>query len=222
MYRPEDPKAPRYPVFEKVNGRIVPWLSAKGALAIIAACVLAGMFIHLSASWTRTVDVALADGDHADEVAHLERVRDVATYDEVEAELALLADSTGAPREDLTDEERERYYELVGERAIAMRTVAVLVSSDLAELRAEAQELGITSSTTDAELAELIPPTRPEERRVIAAPLAILIAGIIVIAGAALFIEPREGENLYRLIREDKEFRSKQHEYLYAHRTGSF
>ena len=222
MYRPEDTKAPRYPVFEKLNGRIIPWISGKGALVIIAAFIIAASFIHLTAAWTRTVEVETTDAERAEALSHLSQVRDVAVYDEAEAEVGRLSDGQGAPREDLTEEERERYYELISERAIAMRSIAAVISTDLAEMRREAESLGITARTTDEELAAFVPATKTAERRVVGAPVAVLVAGAIVLAAAALMVEPREGMNLYRLLREERAFKAKQHEYLYARRAGSF
>lgn len=222
MYRPEDSAAPRYPVFEKVNGRIIPFVSAKGAAVVVAAALLAVLFIHFAANLTRDVTVALTQEEVAEEMARLESVRNVAALDEISSELEALTAASGTPRADLGPEELERYYELVADKSIATRSVAMLVSAEISAMRTEAKELGITSSTTDEDLFSLIDTTKTQAKRIIGSPATILIALIIVSLAIGMVFEPAEGRNLYRLLVDMRRFNAKQHEYLYARTSGSF
>ena len=211
-----------WPIFAKVDGRILPWMSLKGALILGAACLLAFALNHAAAGWTREAEADRSAADIAADVDEMKLARTVVALDEVTSELEALSGALGEPKDGLSEEELERFYELTATSTLLRKDTAVMLSSELASARKLAADRGITPSTADSELEALAPKTEMREVRVIPQPVALLLVAFIVVTTAVFVLEPEEGSNLAGRFAEMRTFRRKQHEYLYSRLTGSF
>ena len=211
-----------WPIFAKVDGRIIPWLDMKGLLILGAALLLAFGLNHVLSGWTHEVEVAKTQDEIELEYTELARARTAASLDSVTEELASLSLATGEPRQDLAEDELERYYELLATSSLLKKETAAMLSSELIAARSLAQEQNITQTTSDEELLAMIELTRTDTLRVVPATVSLFVCALIVLAAAAFVLEPEEGRTLAGYLTESRKFNKKQHEYLYSRLTGSY
>ena len=210
-----------WPIFAKVDGRIIPWMSVKGAIVLGVALLLAFFINHELSSLTYVAEVAKTGDEMALDLERLVVARDALALDETESELASLSAPDGSPRVDLAEEELERFYDLTAREALLRRRVSGLLSSELIAARELADDYGITGLTGDEELSALVPTEKQVARRVVSQPVCLILLAFFVIATAAFVLEPTEGRTLAGYFISLRRFSASQHEYLYRRSTGS-
>lgn len=221
MYKPQDMERPQYPMFKKVNGRIISFLSLKAALAIGVAVVFAIILALVLGIPTKDVSVATTDTDKLSAKTLLQAQRAAAALPEVEAEMAPLQNEAGTgPKTGLTSEQTVTYNELSQEKLKCKSTLTSYTSKTTSELTSLAKENGITRHTTDEEIEARVPNEKIESQQVVSVPARWAVA--LAIVGLAFMLFSEFGErSLAEKLMLTRKYATSQHVYKYKRHTGS-
>lgn len=215
MYKPTDVERPQYPVFAKVNGRIIPFLSIKGVIAIAATLALGiGLFVAFS-MLTHEIDIEVAQADRSIEYDSFKAQRAAVRLDAAQDELAPYEDGDGKPRADLSAEDKMRYQEIVAGRSSVEVTLSVYTPDQRADLAVRAAENGIAAETSDAELEAMVAKTKREVVPVIDDFMRFVIFVFLPLGACIASVVEIDGMSLVSAISDRVAFRRKQHVYFY-------
>ena len=222
MYRPSDMERPQYPMFKKVNGRIISFLSLKGALALGASVLFAIALAFLLGVPKVAVEVKTTQAEQLEVKTILNAEHAAVSRDATQTELALYQNEThtGA-KTGITEDEYARYLELSQElsKYDAILSACTKYSED--ELTLMAKEDGITYETTQDALEDKVLLVKTEQTDAIALPVRWAVA-IAVIGLALMLLCEFGGERSLALkLIDSARFSSAQHTYTYKRCTGS-
>lgn len=209
MYQPENAERPQYPMFPKVNGRVLSFLSGAGVAAVALTAALGIALFSLTGLIVRETQVPLSQAERAEEVGMLTAARDLLVLDQAEAALAEIdQDSSGQ-----ASPERQQLAE---RRQAAALSLASVDEADYPLLLAEAERRGISAETTDEEIEAMAASTKTAvepylgdfERGValIAAPAALALM---------LFVEPAGCPSLASVLMDARAFSRRRRELFF-------
>lgn len=216
MYKPSDATNPQYPVFRKLNGRIIPFLGARGIAAIAATLALGVLLFAATGNIVHDVNVDVSASDMQLERENLRAERAAVQLGEAQARLAPYQAEGGAARDDLTAEERGAYQEAKAAASAAEIALAIYGPDQRTALSAAAAADGIAADTTDEELQSKVVTSRIEIRPVVDDLLrfAALVFAPTVIAVVVVF--ESDGTSLASLVADRLAFNRKQKTYYYS------
>lgn len=215
MYKPQDDDRPQYPVFAKVNGRIIPFLSLKGFLAIAAVLVVGVGLFFAAAAVTHEVDVDVPPAEQSAEHDAIKAQRSAVQYDAARRSLEPYVDGEGAVRADLGVEERIEYQELSSKASSLEVVLSMYSPSQRADLAERAAERGITAETSDEELEGMVATTRRATVPVMDDFMRFLVFIFIPVGAAISAVFEVDGMSLVSAIGDRVSYRRKQHVFFY-------
>ena len=217
MYQPQDMASPAYPVPQKINGRIVSFISGKGAAVVALVGVVAAILYSTVGGMTTTVEEPLTEYERGTALTDLRIERAAVQCAEAKAELAYYEDGQGLARAGLTQEEKERYKALSKAYSEAGFVMGAKTGEARVALEAEAAEDGITATTGDEELEAMVPETKEVEVQAIDQ-VHRLIFFLIMPIGVALAIvaEPMGMQSLASMANDRIQFNKRRRAFLYS------
>lgn len=222
MYRPQDPERPQYPMFKKVNGRIVSFLSLKAALALGASVLVAVLLaVALSIPKVEAV-VQTTQQERLEAQTVLTAERAAAALAPAQSELATYrAEGGSGPKTGLNDKEYQHYLELSQEVSKCNAVLSACTAYAPAQLREMASGHGITRATTDAELEEMVPLEKDELQDAVAVPLRWAVALAVIGLSLIMLCEVNGERSLALKLIDSMRFAAAQHTYEYRRTAGS-
>lgn len=216
MYQPSNAERPEYPVFSRVNGRILSFLPGKGALVVLAAAALSLVLVSGIGGIVREEEVPLSEYEALQELERLKAERASLRVEEVEARIAE-AEAAACQGPSSEGDAEDDLVRLKGELSALEVTLGSLSSSELERLKAQALEDGVGSEDGDEELREKVPPTKREEIPVVDGMTCVALFGFAPIATAlVLVVEPSGMPSIASCIASKLRYARKQHVYFYC------
>ena len=192
MYKPLDEDNPQYPVFAKVNGRIISFLSRKAVLIIGITIVLCASLFIAADSIKQWVDTPLPATEKARLYDNLKAQRAAVQYQRIKSDMAAYEEE-GVVRPNLSLEEKQAYQDLKSRISMLEVALSVYNANQRDDLVHKAKEAGIGQASDD-ELEAMVPNTKPEEVPVIDdflrfilfvfIPVGIVISLVVEIGGS--------------------------------------
>lgn len=217
MYTPLDKGNPQYPFFKRINGRIISFLSARGAVAIGLAVLLALLLTSTVGKITTSSEVELTEHERVSAEERYKAYRAALVDAEIAEDLAPFYESETVLKDGLTQEEVDEAVSLRNERSANATYLVGYEDFELDGLRAEAAENGITASTSDAEISSMVPATKTVEEPVFDMFFVISFFWVLPIGFVALmFLELDGSSSFYTYLRDYVRYHRRQHRYYYS------
>lgn len=221
MYKPLDPDVPQYPVFAKVNGRIIPFLSAKGFAAIAAAVLLGTVLFAATGAFVHDVEVPMPGNEVQNARDDLKAARAAAQLESARSALRQYETSEGDAREGLSAAERADYQQVRSEASTAELALSMYSPDQRARLLDDAAVKGISPSTEDAELEAMAPTTAVETRPVVDDFVRFVVLGFVPFVGTiSAVVESADGTSLASMVTERVRFARRQRTFFYSRMEG--
>lgn len=215
MYRPIDKLNPEYPVFKKVNGRIISFLSMKAFFACMAAVLVSIVLYVILGKVAYTETVAMDELERAESqnlyVAEWAALR----MPEVEKALSQYTTSDGKAKSDLSAGQRQTYLEYANERAALEIKIAGGGGASLEDLAEAACRNGLTAQMYEGEAIALAPVTKEVRTPYLSSMVRFSIGLLIVGFTILLSIEPGGSRSLAKSLIDLRHFSKKQHVFVY-------
>lgn len=215
MYRPEDKKNPQYPVFARLNGRVISWLSLKCFVATVAAAVLAVALWAGLGSLTQHVSSPLTAEQSLAYRTELDQERSVLQLDTAKAALEPYLAADGSIKEGLSESQFAEGYDLQVRVGELESVTSLLSDEEIAALRSEAAKDGVTAETTDEELDAMVPDYADEEVPLVSGQVRFALAVCLVAFALFFSAEWLDGPSLAYLIRQRVAYNRQQHAFRY-------
>lgn len=220
MYVPTDAKNPQYPVFARIDGRIVPFLSARCAVALVAAGVIACVLWAASGQILHEDVVAMTPAQTAEARDDLKAQLYAAKLDAAEEALSILADEDGKPREDLDQKDLAAYQDAESERKSCESMLAAYSPAERASLVDRARESGIGAGM-DLEGIERMVPTEMEVVEPVLDPLTrFALCVLLPIVGAGALFGEVGGMSIAGFVGDELSFRRRPREHFYIRKEA--
>ena len=209
-------------MFKKVNGRIISFLSLKGAFALGVSVLFAIALAFLLGVPKTSVEVKTTQAEQLEAKTILSAEHAAVSRASVQTELAQYQNDTQTgPKTDITELEYSRYLELTQELSKYDAILSSCTKYTDVELTRMAKEDGITYETTEVELESKVPLVKTEAIDAIALPVRWAVA--IAIIGLALMLLCEFGgeRSLALKLIDSARFSRAQHTYTFKRCTGS-
>lgn len=216
MYEPKDRENPKYIVFLKLDGRILPGVGLKCLGATLAALLLGAALTVATGAWTEEVEVPLSAAEQLVAVQGLESERDALAYGELRSEAAAL-EAIAEP----TRAQADRLREAQAEVSKLSAKLSAVKDRTLDELESDARAHGVGASFDDARLEALAETSRTETVEAVPAWARAAVLAVVPAVLAFLFTVEQQGRSLASEIAAKARYRRRPKVYTYRriHRT---
>lgn len=220
MYKPNDMNRPQYPVFRKVDGKIIPLFSGKAIVTVMVVILLCIAVFTTTGSITKTIEVNTTALEQNNELTDLKAQRAAMAYQQTRQEMEKLENEQGDKLSTLSIDQEKRYNELQNDADSKSLILASYTDEQQARLIISAQENDINPDTNDEELKTFVKMTRTEEVPVIDDFVRGIFLIFLPIGITLALVAEYEGNSLSKALMRMIYFKRKQHVFYYAKERG--
>lgn len=161
MFEP-DKNNPKYPVFRKLDGRLLPGLSKSTTLVIVIVLIIGIIAFHSLGNVKHVIEVPISKVDVSSLFSEYRNEQLALEYTELKELNEELAE-----KEEPTAEQRAELSSIENRLGTISAALIGIPQTEYERYANKAKEKGITSEMSSAELESFVPLTREEEQPVI-------------------------------------------------------
>lgn len=210
MYEPKDKDNPKYIVFLKLDGRILPGVGLKCLAATLVALFFGISITLATSSWTEQVEIPLSAAELLFAQQSLVSERDALLYRELQAEKSEL-EGAAEP----TQAQSDRLREVETELAKYSTQLSAVTDRTLDELVGDAGAHGISSTDTDERLEGMVAKTRSEQREVVPAWIRAVVFAVVPAVLALVMTVEQGGRSIASIAVSAVRYRRREKIYTY-------
>lgn len=217
MYAPEDGRNPQYPVFARIDGRIIPFLSLRCVVAVAVSLAIAAVLWAASGMVVHEAEVDLTPSEsseaRAEAKAQLYAVRLAALEEAIEPYVG----DDGEPDPSIGEDGLAELRELQSQRDSMAALLADYGPDERAELAEAGRAAGMGAGMDETDIEAFVPETRVSVEPVLTRPARFALFVICPVATAiVMFGEFGGGMSIASYIGDAVSFRRRRREFEYC------